>query len=54
MFLQMDEGEEMADDTSPCLAGTMLYAVTIPYLTEDQARGILRRYAGAWMVKEDM
>ena len=49
-----DEGKEKTDDTFPCPAGTTLYAVTIPYLTEDQARGVLRRYAGAWMVKEDM
>ena len=35
-------------------AATPLYAVTIPYLTEEQARVLLRDYTGAWIVKEEM
>ena len=33
---------------------TPLYAVTIPYLTEEQARALLRSYTGAWMTKEEL
>ena len=32
---------------------TPLYAVTIPYLTEENARALLRTYSGAWMTKEE-
>ena len=32
---------------------TPLYAVTIPFLTEENARALLRTYSGAWMTKEE-
>ena len=49
-FLKMEASEE----TEEPAASTRLYAVTIPYCTEEQARALLRNYAGAWMVKEEM
>ena len=49
-FLKMETGEK----TETPAASTQLYAVTIPYCTEEQARALLRNYAGAWMVKEEM
>ena len=47
-FLRADSGEE---DLPP--KSTPLYAVTIPYLTEESARALLRTYSGAWMTKEE-
>ena len=32
---------------------TPFYAVTIPFLTEENARALLRTYSGAWMTKEE-
>ena len=49
-FLKPEAGEE---PEAPA-ASTQLYAVTIPYCTEEQARALLRSYTGAWMVKEEM
>ena len=49
-FLKPETGEE----PEALAASTQLYAVTIPYCTEEQARALLRNYAGAWMVKEEM
>ena len=55
-FLKMEASEETevpAAEDAPAVS-TQLYAVTIPYCTEEQARALLRNYAGAWMVKEEM
>ena len=49
-FLKMETSEETEAPAAP----TQLFAVTIPYCTEEQARALLMNYAGAWMVKEEM
>ena len=41
-------------DVPPVCTSTPLYAVTIPYCTEEQARALLRSYTGAWMTKEEL
>ena len=47
-----EEGECSENEDAP-YAGTPLYAVTIPFLTEENARALLRTYSGAWMTKEE-
>lgn len=48
------EQETVSDVPAAVPATTPLYAVTIPFLTEEQARALLRAYSGAWMTKEEM
>ena len=54
LFCSTDVDHKTTVPDVPACISTPLYAVTIPFLTEDQARALLGRYSGAWMTKEKL